>query len=253
MSIHVRARCPRCQTTFTAEVGADGFIPCPGCGARLKHKRPPDSPPPRPLPPDATHPSTRISPPIPPPAARAEPPANLEQVLRAVHEAQLQILEILETRLPRYPAGEGAPGDGAGADALDLPLPTLRARRRKSVLLVDDDPQSRQPATIALEEAQIPVRRADSGQEALAAVAADKPDVLVLEGELGGDVSGRDLVDRIKATMEWVDIPIVLYTRVPLQNLDEARTAYSADAYVLKGPDAGRALVAQVIAVFRSR
>jgi CheY-like chemotaxis protein len=262
MTTQVRARCPRCQTTFSAEVGADGFIPCPGCGARLKHKRPPAPAQPKPLPPDATHPSTpRPSTPrptgaplVPATAPHPDPPADLEQLVRTIHQTQLRILEILEARLPvpsRSPEPEQDPR-GAG-DVSALPPPPLRARRRKNVLLVDDDPASRQLAANALEEAQIPVQRADTGQEALVAVATEKPDVLVLEGELEGEVTGRDLVDRIKATMEWVDIPIVLYTRVPLQSLDEARTAYSADAYVLKGPNGGQALVSQVIAVFRAR
>jgi hypothetical protein len=54
----------------------------------------------------------------------------------------------------------------------------------------------------------------------------------------------------IKATMEWVDLPIVLYTRTPIESQKEARTVHGADEFVLKqaGPDA---LVSRVITVFR--
>ena len=61
----------------------------------------------------------------------------------------------------------------------------------------------------------------------------------------------------IKATMEWVDIPIVLYTRAAVESQREARQVHGADEFVLKrsgpaalvlevsrcsaGPDAGSA------------
>jgi hypothetical protein len=52
--------------------------------------------------------------------------------------------------------------------------------------------------------------------------------------------------------MEWIAIPIVLYTRARVQSQEEARAAYGADAFVLKGPRGAAALVSQVITVFRS-
>jgi DNA-binding response OmpR family regulator len=54
----------------------------------------------------------------------------------------------------------------------------------------------------------------------------------------------------IKATMEWVDIPIVLWTRENVSNQREARQIHGADEVVAKsaGP---AALVARVISLFR--
>jgi hypothetical protein len=62
---------------------------------------------------------------------------------------------------------------------------------------------------------------------------------------------GKDVVNVIKATMEWVDVPIVLYTRVPIESQKEARTIHGADELVPKGPGAADLLVARVIAIFR--
>ena len=36
-------------------------------------------------------------------------------------------------------------------------------------------------------------------------------------------MAGKDVVNMIKATMEWVDIPIVLYTRAAIANQKDAR------------------------------
>jgi DNA-binding response OmpR family regulator len=54
----------------------------------------------------------------------------------------------------------------------------------------------------------------------------------------------------IKATMEWVDIPIVLWTRETVSNQKEARQIHGADEVVSKSAGAA-ALVARVITVFR--
>ena len=65
-----------------------------------------------------------------------------------------------------------------------------------------------------------------------------------------GAMGGKDVINMIKATMEWVDIPIVLYTRAPVESQREARTVHGADEFVLKsaGP---AALVTRCIALFR--
>jgi hypothetical protein len=54
----------------------------------------------------------------------------------------------------------------------------------------------------------------------------------------------------IKATMEWVDIPIVLWTREAVPNQKEARQVHGADEVVPKSGGAA-ALVARVITLFR--
>ena len=63
-------------------------------------------------------------------------------------------------------------------------------------------------------------------------------------------MGGKDLVNMIKATMEWVDIPIVLWTREPVASQKEARQIHGADEVVPKSGGAA-ALVARVITVFR--
>jgi CheY-like chemotaxis protein len=174
----------------------------------------------------------------------------------ALYETQQEILGILHTHLVGTPAEStpsGGPNQAEDDEVTALPPAPTRARHRKTVLLVDDDAQSLRAAKEALEHAQIPVVCVSDGDAALAAIAAEKPDLIALEGEMGGALTGRDLVDRVMASMEWINIPIVLYTRAPLESQDEARTTYSADAYVLKGPQGPTALVSQVITTFRKR
>jgi len=132
------------------------------------------------------------------------------------------------------------------------PIPRVRPRR-KTVLIVDDDEEAIAAAVASLEQAQIPIRTVRDGNAALSAMAESKPDVLVLELDIGEPMSGKDLVNYVKATMEWVDIPIVLYTRVAVENQTEARTVHGADEVVLKGAGAPEALLNRVIYLFQHR
>src|SRR3989442_1112064 len=135
--------------------------------------------------------------------------------------------------------------------AMPLPGPAVRSRRRKTVLLIDDDPSSRIAALQALEHAEVPTRTAPDGSAGLAAIAQEKPDVIVLELGIDGAMSGKDVVNMVKATMEWVDVPIVLYTRVPIESQKEARIIHGADELVPKGVGGPEALVARIIGLFR--
>ena len=64
-------------------------------------------------------------------------------------------------------------------------------------------------------------------------------------------MAGKDVINMIKATMEWVDIPIVLYTRTQVESQKEARTVHGADEYVVKNAKGAEQLVQRVIAIFR--
>jgi CheY-like chemotaxis protein len=210
---------------------------------------------------EETHPAGRGGPP--PASAVAEPASGpavdhsdaldtLLQEIRALRAGQEEILTLLKGRPSPVAASwteAEAPFEMSGAES-PLPSPTVRSRRRKSVLLIDDDPETRQAAQTAFELAEVPVTVVEDGNSALATIANDKPDVICLELDLQGSLAGKDVVNMIKATMEWVDIPIVLYTRVPIESQKEARLTHGADEFVLKehGPDA---LVGRVIALFR--
>jgi CheY-like chemotaxis protein len=182
-------------------------------------------------------------------------PAQFEAILaelRALRSVQEDILELLRER-PEAPSSRPSETSAPfGRDLDDAPAlaAPLRTRRAKSVLLIDDDAQTRAAAVAELERASVPVRAFGDGQAALQAIAAEKPDVIVLELEMRGAMGGKDVINMIKATMEWVDIPIVLYTRAAVENQREARTVHGADEFILKGAGPA-ALVTRCIALFR--
>jgi CheY-like chemotaxis protein len=172
--------------------------------------------------------------------------------LKALRSVQEDILEQLRERggsddRPRPQEAEQLGGDFSEAAPLAAPL---RARRAKTVVLIDDDTDTRAAAVAELERAAVSVRAFADGQAALQAIAAEKPHVIAIELDMLGSMAGKDVINMIKATMEWVDIPIVLYTRAQVESQREARTVHGADEFVLKtsGP---AALVTRCIALFR--
>jgi CheY-like chemotaxis protein len=201
----------------------------------------------------------------------------LRAELRGMRELQQEILEAVQgvaallrsrpaaappSRTERADEPSGGSPDGGSPDGgfPDFEEPeaaataprTIRTRQRqKSVLLIDDDEAACGEVQAALYNTQVPVRTVADGNSAIAAIAEEKPDVIVLELGLSGDMPGRDVINMIKATMEWVDIPIILYTQVPIDE-KEARQIHGADRYVPKGPNSALALVNTVIRLFQT-
>jgi CheY-like chemotaxis protein len=280
-------KCPKCKAAVTSAPDASGVIICQKCGARLRTRAATETV----MPPASAVTGAETLPPgklragrtgietLPPagdavtrpgvdtlaapggvPArdavAKDEAPAGLEALfeeIRALRAAQEQILALLKERLtgePSVPTAASAP-IGMGEDDTTATPPVVRSRHRKTVLLIDDDPSSRIAALQAFEHAEVPTRTAQDGASGLAAIAHEKPDVIVLELGIDGAMSGKDVVNMVKATMEWVDVPIVLYTRVPIESQKEARIIHGADELVPKGPDGANMLVARVIGLFR--
>lgn len=259
-------KCPRCQSVFSAVPDASGTVLCSSCGVRLRTRAPgAEAPAPRPLAASRRDKGPALARIEAEPAAiapvaekRAAPQLDVPDVLRQVL-AEIRLLrEAQETMvsLLTRPAAPAEPGPDDIASFFDQPssrpaAPPVRSGRRKSVLLIDDDAAAREEAVQAFAAAEVPVRAVGDGNRAIAAIAEERPDVVVLELGMGGPLGGKDVVNMIKATMEWVDIPIVLYTCLPIPSQKEARIIHGADDLVPKAPDGASTLVGRVIALFR--
>lgn len=236
-------KCPRCQAVITSTPDAHGVVTCGGCGLKLR--------------------SLSVAPPSSDLQALLEEVRHLRRMQGEILQYQAQMLNMLKSAAPAAPAQ--APADledsavsapiaeeSAESPAPARSVPRVR-QRRKTVLLVDDNEEDRKAAIAALGEAQVPMRHVADGKAALEAIAAEKPDVLIVELALGGAMSTADLISMIKATMEWVDMPIVLYTREAVADAEEARVQHGADELVLKGAGSPEALVNRVIKLFQGK
>jgi DNA-binding response OmpR family regulator len=81
---------------------------------------------------------------------------------------------------------------------------------KKDILLVDDDLDILDSITVILENSGYSVRTAINGQEALKALTARKPDLLLLDIMMTTDTEGFDLAFDLKNTPEFVNMPVII-------------------------------------------
>jgi two-component system KDP operon response regulator KdpE len=116
------------------------------------------------------------------------------------------------------------------------------------VLLVDDEPQLLRALTPALGAAGYSVATADSGQAALAHLAAEGCDAVILDLGLP-DLDGKAVIGRIR---EWSQVPIVVLSARDIEQEKIAALDLGADDFVNKPFGVGE-LLARLRAAMRGR
>ncbi|HZR99072.1 MAG TPA: response regulator [Chloroflexota bacterium] len=101
------------------------------------------------------------------------------------------------------------------------------------VLVVEDHPLNRELTEAILERAGYDVLAAADGETALASVAAQRPDVIVLDVELPG-ISGLEVVRRLKGDPVTRAIPVVALTAYAMVGDEERIRAAGCDDYLAK-------------------
>lgn len=79
------------------------------------------------------------------------------------------------------------------------------------VLLVDDDPDSNEVVNRFLRKAGHKVRCVPNGREALNALTADTPDVVILDARMP-EMDGVSFLEVIRCYLRWQSLPVLLLT-----------------------------------------
>ena len=117
----------------------------------------------------------------------------------------------------------------------------------QKILVVDDEPSLVRLVTKVLADSGYEVSSASDGQEALRAVFAGKPDLVLLDVVMPR-MDGWQTCSRIR---EMSNVPVIMLTGTSTSEEDVARGIdYGADDYILK-PVGNKQLVAKVRAVLR--
>ncbi|MFC5302808.1 response regulator [Azospira restricta] len=104
----------------------------------------------------------------------------------------------------------------------------------KHVLVADDDPRNRKLIETLLRAEGYAVHSVDSGQDALAAVAAAVPDLILLDLMMPG-MDGFEVVRRLAADAATRNIPIVMVTALD-DDASRARLAAAGIRDVINKP-----------------
>ena len=122
----------------------------------------------------------------------------------------------------------------------------MTATGKPRVLVCDDEPQILRALRVILRDAGFEAVPADTGEEALDAVAVKPPDAAIIDLVLP-DIDGVDLCARLR---EWSDMPIILLSAVGEEDAKVRALAAGADDYITK-PFGPRELVARLEANLR--
>ena len=123
------------------------------------------------------------------------------------------------------------------------------AEASASVLVVDDEPDISALVAYHLAKSGYRVRTVASGVEAIAAVEADAPDLVVLDLMLPG-MSGFDVLEAIRARPEMEHVAVILLTARREESDRLEGLSLGADDYVAK-PFSPQEIVLRVGAVLR--
>jgi HAMP domain-containing protein/CheY-like chemotaxis protein/signal transduction histidine kinase len=133
----------------------------------------------------------------------------------------------------------------ATRERLDAALDNIKsysASRQKRLLIVEDNRAEQLAVTELLSHDDIEISVAASGAEALAALGERRFDCIVLDLRLP-DMSGFDVLERVRETPALSDLPVVVFTGKELPTEEDARLRSFARSIVVKGVESPERLL----------
>lgn len=143
-----------------------------------------------------------------------------------------QVVPVLNVLALHLPAGRPLAGNRDGRPAPAAPR----------VLLAEDTAVTRQLITQILQQGGFEVLAVPDGAQALAALHAQPPDLLLTDVEMP-ELGGLELVRRVRADPRTANLPVVLLTSLDSPGDRAAGAEAGADAYLVKGEFSQEALL----------
>ncbi|MHB9122432.1 MAG: HAMP domain-containing protein [Thermoanaerobaculia bacterium] len=106
-------------------------------------------------------------------------------------------------------------------------------RGQRSLLVVEDDENQRNAIIELIGDDDVEIRAVGTGEDALAALREQRFDAMVLDLGLP-DMSGGELIQRMRNETEAGDIPVIVYTGRELTRKEETELKQFTDAIIVK-------------------
>jgi HAMP domain-containing protein/CheY-like chemotaxis protein/signal transduction histidine kinase len=129
-----------------------------------------------------------------------------------------------------------------GVDAALARIKEYSTRRRKRLLVVEDNPAERMSIAALLGHDDIEIEAAESGQDALDALRTGNFDCVVLDLRLP-DMSGFEVLERLRKEDPPSDVPVVVFTGRELTLEEDAQLHTMARSIVVKGVESPERLL----------
>ncbi|MBN2231018.1 MAG: response regulator [Candidatus Thorarchaeota archaeon] len=120
----------------------------------------------------------------------------------------------------------------------------MNSSKTKKILVVDDEELTTELAKTFLEKHDFVVIIAGDGEEAIEIARSEDPDLILLDVMLP-TIDGFTVCKTLKATDQFRNTPILMFTAKGLSSDMERGEEVGADEYIVK-PFSGKALVATI-------
>jgi CheY-like chemotaxis protein len=107
----------------------------------------------------------------------------------------------------------------------------------QKVLVVDDNPISRELIHEVLENSDLIVMEAENGEEALNMIVLERPDIVLLDIQLPM-FDGYEVLHRVRSDPRLAKLPVIALTAYAMQQDREKALAAGFDDYITKPIDA---------------
>jgi len=134
------------------------------------------------------------------------------------------------------------PTTNDGIEAALSRIKQFTQQRRKRLLVVEDSADERSSIAALLGHDDVEIIGVESGEAALAALREKAVDCVVLDLRLP-DMSGFDLLERLRADQSFVDLPVVVFTGRELSAEEAAELNKMARSIVVKGVESPERLL----------
>jgi signal transduction histidine kinase/DNA-binding response OmpR family regulator len=136
-------------------------------------------------------------------------------------------------------------------DRLEGMIARHAPRGELPILVVEDDPASREMLVRVVQRTGVPVRQAADGREALAQIAEERPQLILLDLMMP-QVDGFDFVDRLRQSERGAEIPVLVVTAKSLTPEDFERLHGKVEDVLRKGAFRQDELVARIRSMIAS-
>ena len=102
-----------------------------------------------------------------------------------------------------------------------------------NVLVVDDEPDNVGVIELVLSFHNAKVRTADSGTKCIQMMEEEAPNLLLVDIQMP-EMSGMELMEKVREREEWRNIPVVVVTAHAMRGDDERFLAAGFDGYIAK-------------------
>jgi CheY-like chemotaxis protein len=133
--------------------------------------------------------------------------------------------------------------DNAVANSLES-IKKFVDRKVRNLLVVEDDKTQRQAILDLIGSGDVEIVAVASGDEALAELRSSHFDCVVVDLGLP-DMSGFDLLERLKKELGLYDLPIIVYTGKDISQKDETRLRRLAESIIIKDARSPERLLAE--------